>query len=261
MQAIYEKLEYFRLSCRRFDGIRGYPPMFHPHGELTYVVSGSLTITVDRQIYRLHSGELVLLFPYQTHAYEKAPDADVLVLMFDPAATLFEDIFLTGVPVCCQVQGRALLPLMERYVAMLQAENVKTASAYLNAVLGEILEMLPLQTRSTSHETIATQMLSWCAEHYTEDITAESLAGALYVSQSYISKVFAQKLRCGFREYINSLRIHKAQELLENTDLKIVQIMTQCGFRNQSSFNRVFLGSTGISPREFRRRHRQKSQP
>lgn len=261
MQAIYEKLEYFRLSCRRFDGIRGYPPMFHPHGELTYVVSGSLTITVDGQVYRLHGGDLVLMFPYQTHAYDKEPDADVLVLMFDPAATLFDDLFLTRVPVNCQTQGQALFPLMERYVAMLQAENVKTASAYLNAVLGEILEGFSLQERSTSHETIAVQVLSWCAEHYTEDITEESLAKALYVSQSYISKVFSQKLRCSFREYINSLRMHKAQALLENTDQRIVQIITQCGFRNQSSFNRVFLDSTGMTPREFRRRHRQQNQP
>lgn len=257
MNAVFEKLEYFRLSCRRFHGIRGYPPMFHPHGELNYVIRGSICITIDGHPYRLQGGDLAVLFPYQIHSYEKVPDADVLVLMFDPAATFFENILLTKQPVCCQTEAEALFPLLDRTVTMLQAGKDKTATAYLNAILGEVLDMLALRTRNSVHRDISIQVLSWCAEHFTEDITEESIANALYVSPSYISRIFSQKLRCNFREYINNLRVYKAQNLLDNTDLKIVQIMEQCGFRNQSSFNRVFLDLAGLSPTQFRKRLRQ----
>lgn len=257
MNAVLEKLEYFRLTSRRFHGIRGYPPQFHPHGELDYVIRGSLSITVDGHPYRLHSGDMAVLFPYQTHSYEKAPDAEVLVLMFDPATTVFDNILLTKQPVCCQTEAKVLYPLLERTVATLQAGKDKTATAYLNAILGEVLDVLALQSRNSVQKNITLQALSWCAEHFTEDITEESIANALYVSPSYISRIFSQKLRCSFREYINTLRVHKAQELLENTDLKIVQIMAQCGFRNQSSFNRIFLDFTGMTPRQFRNRLRQ----
>ncbi len=259
MNAVFEKLEYFRLSSRRFHGIRGYPPMFHPHGELDYVIRGSLSITVDGQPYRLGSGDLAVLFPYQIHSYEKAPDAEVLVLMFDPAVTAFDNTLLSRQPVCCNTEAQALYPLLDRAVTMLQAGKDKTATAYLNAVLGEALDMLSLQTRDTAHKNVTLQVLSWCAEHFPEDITEESIAKALYVSQSYISRIFTQKLRCSFREYINTLRVHKAQELLKNTDLKIVQIMAQCGFRNQSSFNRIFLDLTGMPPRQFRNHHQQET--
>ena len=257
MNAVFEKKEYFQLSGTLVHGFHGYPPMFHPHGELLYVLEGSIPITVDGQSHLLQSGELGVLFPYQTHSYEDAPEARVLIMLFDPAVTVFDNTLLTHQPSCCHISGGALYPLLDRAVTMLHAGRVKTATAYLNAVLGELLDILPLQTRSAARENITVRVLSWCAEHYTEDVTVETAANALYISQSYVSKIFSQKLGCSFREYINSLRVHKAQELLENTDLRIVQIMTLCGFRNQSSFNRVFLETFGLSPRQFRNRHRQ----
>lgn len=254
MNAVFEKKEYFQISGTKVNGFRGYPPMFHPHGELLYVIEGSIPITVDGQFHLLQQGELAVLFPYQTHSYENAPDSSVLIMLFDPSATAFDNTLLSRRPADCYTDGAALFPLLDRSVTMLKAGKVKTATAYLNAVLGELLDILPLQTRSAARENITVRVLSWCAEHFTEDITVKSIADALYISQSYVSKIFSQKLRCSFRDYINSLRVHKAQELLENTDLRIVQIMAQCGFWNQSSFNRVFLESYGMSPRQFRNR-------
>jgi two-component system response regulator YesN len=102
------------------------------------------------------------------------------------------------------------------------------------------------------------QLLSYCAAHFAEDITVSTLAASLYISESYVSKLFTRQLGCSFREYINQLRIHEAQNLLEATDLRIGQVMTRCGFQNQSSFNRVFLDLTGISPREYRYQARKR---
>ena len=45
----------------------------------------------------------------------------------------------------------------------------------------------------------------------------------------------------------------KAKELLADPQQKVLDVMCACGFRNQSSFNRVFLEYCGVSPREYRR--------
>lgn len=258
MNGIFEKKDYFQLQCLSFTGFRGYPPMFHPHGELVYVQAGSLCITVDGVCHTLRAGEVALVFPYLTHSYENAPDSKGIVALFDPAATVFDNTLLRRYPTCFFAPGSRFAPLLQRMVEMWRSGRSKTAMSYLNAVLGELLELLPLAARRSAQENITAQVLTWCAEHFTQDITVKDVADGLYISESYVSKLFSQKLRYSFREYINMLRIHKAQMLLADTDQKVLQIMTHCGFRNQSSFNRVFRQLSGVSPKAYRAKTRSK---
>jgi len=253
MNAVFEKKEYFQLSASRVTGFRGYMPMFHPHGELLYVTEGAIPITVDGKSHLLKAGEMLVLFPYLTHSYEDAPEASALILLFDPKETAFDNTLLTAKPVCCHTEAASLLPLMERAVEMAKRDRPKTAMAYVNALLGELLELLVLEPHSGPSGDMTVQLLSYCAEHFAEDITVSSLAAKLYISESYVSKLFSRQLGCSCREHINKLRIHKAQNLLESTDLPIGQIMAMCGFQNQSSFNRIFRTLTGRSPRQYRK--------
>ena len=251
MIGVFEKKTYFQLSCLRVRGFQRYIPMFHPHAELVYVVEGRLGMTVEGVYRELEAGELAVVFPYLTHSYENAPDAEVLLLMFDPAATVFDNTLLSRQPGCFYQRAEDLQPMLERAVELEKIGRFKTAMSYLNAVLGELFERMELVDRGSARG-VTTQILAYCAEHYAEDISVKTLADALYVSESYVSKVFAQKLGYSFREYINALRVHKAQILLRETDRKILEVMTACGFRNQSSFNRIFREATGLSPREYR---------
>ena len=230
--------------------------MFHPHGELVHAVQGSLGIAVDGVEYRLEVGQTAVIFPYLTHSYEKAQDAQAVVILFDPAVTAFDATLLEKKPVYCQVEDSRLYPLMDRAVTMIRKGKSKTAMGYLNAVLGELLEQLELEDRDGPAGDATVQLLSYCEEHFTEDITVEKLAEALFISSSYVSKLFSQKLKTGFRTYINDLRVRKAQAMLRETDKKVLQIMEVCGFQNQSSFNRVFRGVTGMSPRQYRQAYR-----
>lgn len=252
MNAIFEKKYYFQLNGRIVRGMHGYLPMFHPHGELVYIKEGQLNMTVDGVEYRLNAGDAVVIFPYLPHSYESAPDTESILLLFDPAATVFDNTLLSKKPICCRAENSAVHSLMARAVEMLDMGKRKTAMAYLNAALGELLELLELEERDSPSGDIAVQLLSYCEAHFGEDITVQRIADELYISASYVSKVFSQKLKTGFRAYINDLRIHKAQTLLKETDQKILQIMETCGFQNQSSFNRVFREHCGMSPRQYR---------
>ena len=131
--------------------------------------------------------------------------------------------------------------------------SFKTACAYLQAFVGELLSEIPLCGVETVSENMTKPILLYCSEHFAdEDIGIKKISDSLYISQSYVSKVFSVKLKYNFREYINELRISKAKELLKKTDMKIVNIMLECGFKNQSSFNRIFGEICGTSPREYR---------
>lgn len=252
MDVVFEKKDYFPLHCHKEEGWIGWPPMFHPHAELVYVTKGSIPVTVEGVAHELKAGELAVLFPYLPHSYGNAPQAEFFLLLFEASATVFDNTLLKRKPVRWWQEGGALQPLIERIDFMYRNGRIKTANAYLNALLGELLEEMELEERGGTDRDITVRLLSYCEEHCTQPITVQSIAEALYVSPSYVSKVFSRKLCYGFREYINALRIQKAKSLLLNTDKKILDVMLECGFQNQSSFNRVFRDVAGKAPREYR---------
>lgn len=252
MKGVFEKKDYFVLYGVSIQGFRGYPPMFHTHGELIMVTKGNINICVDGKTYNLREGEMTIVFPYLTHSYEDAPDADALLILFDPLATAFDNTFLTKKPKKHYTDGSAYYHMLNRAVSLINSGKIKTAMGYINAVIGEFLETTPTEEADNTSEDAVTKILTYCAEHFTESITIKSVSDALYLSPSYVSKIFSQKLRYGFREYINALRINMARSLLKNPEKRITDIMLSCGFVNQSSFNRVFRDICGISPKEYR---------
>ena len=252
MNSAFEKRTPSLFQGAAFHGFMGFPPMFHTHGELIYVQQGCIETTVDGETHTLRAGEVCVLFPYLTHSYTQAPDANGLLLLFDPSITAFTNTLLNKKPVQYYADGKLIAPLLERLITMLHQGKVKTANGYLNAILGELLEMLALEDSDGSAGSTTVKILEYCTEHFTEDITVKNVANALYVSESYVSKIFSNKLKYGFREYINFLRINKAKTLLHDPGKRVVDIMFECGFRNQSSFNRVFKNICGISPKEYK---------
>ncbi len=259
MKGIFERKEHFGLMARKIKGFIGYPPMFHTHCELLYVIKGSVKTVIDGKEKLLQAGELAFLFSYLTHSYEDAPDAEVIVLLFEPGNTLFTRTLLSKQPSIPFINGKAFAPILERIVVLEAEGKVKTATGYLNAVIGELLELLTLGESKAMESDVCVKVLAYCSEHFNREITVRSVAEALYISQSYVSKIFSDKLRYGFREYINALRIDQAKALLEQTERRIEDIMFECGFKNQSSFNRIFQARCGLSPREYRKSLSQRS--
>ena len=253
MKGVFEKKDYFELYGLWVNGFRGYPPMFHTHGELILVVKGSVNICVDGKNHTLTEGEMSIVFPYLTHSYDDAPEADVLLILFDPLSTAFDNTFLTQKPLHPYADGRDFYQMLNRSITLINAGKIKTAMGYINAVIGEFLETTPMENADNTSEDTVTKILTYCAEHFAENITIQSVSEALYLSPSYVSKIFSQKLKYGFREYINALRINMAKSLLKNPEKRITDIMLTCGFVNQSSFNRVFREICGMSPKDYRR--------
>lgn len=255
MNGVFEKRKPFLLEGWQGMGFHGFPPMFHRHAELLYVESGCISMVVEGRPYTLRAGELFILFPYLTHSYQDAKDAQVSLLLFDPAVTAFTNTLLTQRPANPFVDGRPFAAMLSRAVTMLRQGKVKTATGYLNAVLGEFLDVVTLETRPDIPDNTTAQVLEYCSAHFTEAITLKQVADALYLSSSYVSKIFSDKLHYSFREYINSLRIEKAKSLLQRTNLSITAVMDECGFSNQSSFNRIFRDFCGTTPVQFRKQN------
>ena len=264
MKGEFEKKDEFDLMAKRIKGFRGFPMLFHLHCEVLFVIKGEVNMTVDGYERTLRAGEIATVFPYIVHSYESAPNAELYVLLFNPGKLVaFEGDLLRKKPVNPYSSSFGhLLPLIERVCALASEEGAvkhETAMSYLCAIVGELLCTMPLCDVEEVSENMIKPILLYCSDHFAdEDISIKKIADELYVSTSYVSKVFSTKLKYGLRKYVNELRISKAKDLLSKTDLKIIDVMLECGFRNQSSFNRVFFEACGLSPSEYRRKKKNK---
>ncbi|SEF85318.1 AraC family transcriptional regulator [Paenibacillus sp. UNC499MF] len=88
---------------------------------------------------------------------------------------------------------------------------------------------------------------------YGDELSLENLADRLRMSSAYLSVYIKEKTGANFSDHLNAIRVSKAQELLSGTQLNIVEVGLRIGYRNITSFNRMFKKWTGQTPGEYRR--------
>ena len=94
--------------------------------------------------------------------------------------------------------------------------------------------------------------------HYSDpNLMLQSVAKEVHLSQSHLSTIFAQETGMTFTQYLNSLRIGKARELLETTELRSFQIAEAVGYNDAHYFSYMFKKNTGMTPGEYRRDSRE----
>jgi AraC-like DNA-binding protein len=89
--------------------------------------------------------------------------------------------------------------------------------------------------------------------HYRENITLEELASIANMSINHFMRIFKKLFMLSPIEYVIHLRLRKACELMQETDMAINRIATQVGFSDGNYFARQFRKVMGRTPREFRR--------
>ncbi|MDR1913262.1 MAG: response regulator [Clostridiales bacterium] len=85
-----------------------------------------------------------------------------------------------------------------------------------------------------------------------EGTSVLSIAAKLYVSPSYLSRLFKKVMGEGCNEYITRKRIEKAKSLLESTNLPSGRIAGMVGYQDINYFSVAFKKQTGVSPTKFR---------
>lgn len=106
-------------------------------------------------------------------------------------------------------------------------------------------------TRVISREVAAA--VNYINDNYNQSISLQKVADKVDISSNYLSSLFRKELQICFIDYINSVRINKAKELLISTHLKTYEISQKVGFENESYFSRIFKRQTGLRPNEYKR--------
>ena len=98
------------------------------------------------------------------------------------------------------------------------------------------------------------QVKNYILHHYSEgNLSPDHLGAMVYLSPGYLSTVFKEETGVTINRYVREVRMNKAKELLENTNMKISAISSEVGFSSSTYFCRSFREFYGVSPESCRK--------
>ncbi|EZP58625.1 MULTISPECIES: helix-turn-helix domain-containing protein [Exiguobacterium] len=96
------------------------------------------------------------------------------------------------------------------------------------------------------------QIAKYIETHYAEELTLQFMSERFYLSREYISRRFKQRFSVNLSDYIQTIRLNRAKELLSETEARIYEIALEVGYQDDKYFRKVFKKQFGVTPNEFR---------
>ena len=100
-------------------------------------------------------------------------------------------------------------------------------------------------------------IISYLQEHLTENVRTADLCSLVSLSRSQLSARFKSETGFTITEYMYTLKIKKARDLLASTDKSLLEISTYLGFSSQGYFQNVFRRYTSMTPGDYRKYNRK----
>lgn len=97
---------------------------------------------------------------------------------------------------------------------------------------------------------------SWIAEHYDHASPVNAMAELSGLPERSFKRRFARATGLSPLQYVQTLRLEEAKQMLETTSESVEGIANQVGYEDASFFSRLFRRQVGITPAQYRRRFR-----
>jgi signal transduction histidine kinase/DNA-binding LacI/PurR family transcriptional regulator/AraC-like DNA-binding protein len=212
------------------EGLPGYPIRLAENGEVALAV-------MEKEIPSLVLLDLVM---------PKLSGADVLDQMrADPNLRQVPVIILSNKMLSLEdvkrIESHTRVKLQSKGIW----SNAETITALNRAILGT-------DALSTPTSRAVKQAIAFIHQNYTHPMSRWEIAGAVGVSEDYLSRVFRRELNITPWDYLNRFRVLQSKHLLLHTTDSIGAIARQVGFKDQAYFSRIFRKITGMSPQGLR---------
>jgi two-component system response regulator YesN len=151
-----------------------------------------------------------------------------------------------------------ILPGHDMYDVLNQYEQLGHLQQYTTEALEHIIERIREKRNVREKNEVVDRVLLYIQQHFKRnDMSLNLLASEFHLSVSHLSKLFKEQMECNFIDYLMDVRMSKAREQLVETDDMIRTIAEQVGYSNVNSFVRIFKKMTGLTPTEYRAKHKE----
>ena len=267
-----------RLSvsdCSNFSSLTAYDNRFF------YCLTGKGHIIIDGKDYPMQKGTLILWgagVPYDI-LVDKGEEMELLGCNFDytqehsflaapipPAHDSFnekdilERIFFSDAPCLSSVVYQKNMHLVESTAAEIFDEFTKHFSFFRESMSALFLKILCAIVREEifSADSVnrkrqkVQEILAYISENYRLELTNRTLGEKFGYHPNYINYLVVQHTGMSLHKYLLGIRINRAIDLLQTTDIPVSTISAEVGFSDYNHFLKYFKQATGYTTKAFR---------
>jgi len=248
---------------------------WHDHIELIVIDRGAVSCNAGGSTFQLYKGDVCFINRRQLHRLDPADGEDchhtVMIIgtgLLSQNPLLYEKyvrpILEDGQFSHIRFEGSgspaARISELVGHARALDSEKAPGYELDLIATVHLILHQIYLSyiaapkaaVRDINAE-IQQEMAEYIYAHFSENISLDDIAAAGSVSRSQCAKLFKQYTSLSPVSFLNKHRLELSREMLRSTSESIAAIALDCGFSDQSYYNRLFVREYGITPLAYRK--------
>lgn len=227
---------------------------YHEHAYFTFILQGNVIEGNKKEIYDCSPGSL-LFHNWQDAHYNIKPEGFTRGFHLEIEKKWFDTLGLNNETLegSSKIGNPSIKILMYK---IFRASKLDTdASISTQSLLLEILSQLKNDSQGILHKKPkwVTQIDEILREQFAENLTLEVLSKMVNVHPMHLSRDFSKYFNCTLGEYIRKLKVEKALSLMALQNQSFTEIAYQCGFSDQSHFNRCFKEVNDMKPSEHKK--------
>ena len=230
----------------------------HTHNtyELIYFLGGNATHVIEDRKYKLKKGDLIIVRPFQHHfiQIDTAGYYERYNILFDPQEHDIESVYLLDsstevISLNSNSFASSIFEKMDEYRERCDKEMFEKLLPHL---LSELFYAVYLfQGASAETVPLVSPLISKALHFINENLCSvedvEEISSHLFVSKSYLFRLFKQELHQTPKKYIMEKRLYLAQQMISAGDTP-TSVFRRCGFRDYITFYRNYTAFFGRSP-------------
>lgn len=258
------KIEY--NECIEMSIISEYSKPNKGYYRILYVANGKYEIIANGEKYIAENGALIISNPTESFITRRLT-ANAVILKIDFHRSLVENYtdynalkLFHALPcgwifcpanfessICCDLLNSLKKSIIESHNRFYVMTKVLSILSELNLYYDDIKK-----EDKFDKSNIALTVSEYVKSNFTENITYKSLRDKFFICDSTINKIFKRTTGLSFKEYLNSLRLNYANDMMhnENNELKLAKIAELSGYKTYSTFYREYINEFGVSPSE-----------
>ena len=228
---------------------------FHSPIEILWVKNGAVRVLINDKWDVVNHGELAIVQSYEAHQFLSEDIDGYYAIFFIPPRLCpeFSEIIQRK-----HIQNPIIRDVSDILDSLTKLENgnlnVIEELGHINVILGAFLRHSDSKKKEDNFKSdLALTLIQYVNDHFTEDISIESIAEELGYNRHHVSKCFRANFNTGIIQYVNTLRLKNAVFLMRKKDKCITECALESGFGSLRTFYRVFEDEFGCSPREYMR--------